>query len=447
MLHRDPTAVCTERARGVRGVLAAAAVAAIAFAASAQTSAAAADPLEGTEWWRAAVRVAGLTPPGPGVPITIIDSGVSFGHPEFLGRPNLVALNPQEPAPLGGVHGTAVASVAGAPVNGIGLVGMYPTAVLRSYDLAGGALPGNAATRLANGIRAAALAGRSVINLSLGERRRRPVVDEAIAEAVRRGNLIVAASGNSGTVGNRLAYPGANAHVLTVGATDPTDRVAPFSTRSPWVDLVAPGVDIPYASAEDGGFAVASGTSFSAPIVAAAAAWLWTVRPELDASQVAEILRRSARDIEARGFDAASGHGVLDMQAALSFPTPSPDSAEPNDNVTTAAALTTRAQPAGSTSGRVIAREDARDVLRVWLPASGRFTATVSADARVTLELFRGGTRTVVSASAANRLARASASARAGLSYTARRAQAAYLVVSPAAGVRTAAYELAVDVR
>ena len=419
----------------------------VAFALFATGPAAAADPLEATEWWRAAVRATGLTPPGPGVPITIIDSGVSFSHPEFLGRPDLIALNPQEPAPLGGVHGTAVASVAGAPANGVGLVGMYPTAVLRSYDLAGGGLRGNAATRLANGIRAAALAGRSVINLSLGERRRRVVVDEAIAEAVRRGNLIVAAAGNSGAVGNRLAYPGANAHVLTVGATDSTDRVARFSTRSPWVDLAAPGVNIPYASAEDGGFSVASGTSLSAPIVAAAAAWLWTVRPELDASQVAEILRRSARDIEAPGFDARSGHGVLDMQAALSVPTPAPDSAEPNDNVATAAALTTHTQPAGSTSGRVIVREDARDVVRVWLPAGRRFTTTVTADARVTVELFRGGTRTVVGGSAASRLARASASMRAGLAYTAKRAQTAYLVVSPASGVRTAAYELAVEVR
>ena len=417
------------------------------FALAASGVAVASDPLEGTEWWRAAVRVVGLTPPGPGVPITIIDSGVSFGHPEFLGRPNLVALNPQEPAPLGGIHGTAVASVAGAPANGIGLVGIYPTAVLRSYDLAGGAAGGNAATRLANGIRTAALAGRSVINLSLGERRRRPVVDAAIAEAVRRGSLIVAASGNSGAVGNRLAYPGANAHVLTVGATDATDRVASFSTRSQWVDLAAPGVDIAYASAEDGGFAVGSGTSFSAPIVAAAATWLWTVRPELDASQVAEILRRSARDIEAPGFDARSGYGMLDLQAALAFATPPPDSAEPNDNVATAAELTTRARPAAATSGRVIAREDARDVVRVWLPAGKRVTVTASADAPVTLELFRGRARTVVGGSPSDRLARSTTSGlRASLSHNAKRAQAAYLVVSPARGVRNAAYDLAVGI-
>src|SRR5581483_10228682 len=92
------------------------------------------DPLADEEWWRAAVRVDTLEPPGPGVPVTIVDSGLFFDHPEFAGRPNVVALNNQEPAPIGGVHGTAVASVVGAPVNGVGVVGIYPEASLRIFD-------------------------------------------------------------------------------------------------------------------------------------------------------------------------------------------------------------------------------------------------------------------------------------------------------------------------
>ena len=55
------------------------------------------DPLVGTEWWRSAIGVAGLTPPGPGKPITIVDSGVDFAHPEFAGRAGIVTLNTQEP--------------------------------------------------------------------------------------------------------------------------------------------------------------------------------------------------------------------------------------------------------------------------------------------------------------------------------------------------------------
>src|SRR6185437_2839015 len=105
-----------------------------------------------------------------------------------------------------------------------------------------------------------------------------------------------------------------------------------FSSESQYVDIAAPGVDIPVATALDNSYAPESGTSFASPMVAAAAAWLWTVRPTLDASQVAEILRRSARDIGTPGYDVASGYGILDLTAALAAPTPLADPGEPNDD-------------------------------------------------------------------------------------------------------------------
>ena len=96
------------------------------------------DPLVPQEWWRSAIGVDGLTSPGPGVPVSLVDSGVDLDHPEFAGRPNLITLNTQEPQPFGGVHGTSVASVVGAQENGVGIVGVYPDAVIRSWDAATG---------------------------------------------------------------------------------------------------------------------------------------------------------------------------------------------------------------------------------------------------------------------------------------------------------------------
>ncbi|MGZ4415571.1 MAG: S8 family peptidase [Gaiellaceae bacterium] len=403
----------------------------------------AADPLVPSEWWRAAVHVDTLTPPGPGVPVSLVDSGVEFGHPEFAGDPNLIALNNQEPAPIGGVHGTAVASVVGAPVNGIGLVGIYPTAAIRSYDASLGDGTRLPSADIAAGILAAARAGRSVINLSLGSSQPDSAISAAVAEAVSLGSLVVAASGNSGEDGSPPSYPADNAHVLTVAATDQSDEPASFSTQSPYVDLAAPGVDIPVATALDNGYAPESGTSFSSPIVAGAAAWLWTVRPDLDASQVAEILRRSARDVSTPGYDTATGYGILDMTAALAAPTPLRDSAEPNDDAGSAATVTTRTRPSGRTNGRVAAYEDPRDVLRVWLPAKKRLTVTASSNSGVILALFQGGI------AASNRI---STSTRTGvtssLSYTNRGAgRAAYLVVTPARGVRSSEYTASLAVK
>src|SRR6059058_4405509 len=69
--------------------------------------------------------------PGPGVPVDVIDTGLDFSHPEFAARPDTTGLNTQSVVDSReDFHGTAVASVIGAPVNDVGMVGIYPQAVL-----------------------------------------------------------------------------------------------------------------------------------------------------------------------------------------------------------------------------------------------------------------------------------------------------------------------------
>jgi hypothetical protein len=105
--------------------------------------------------------------------------------------------------------------------------------------------------------------------------------------------------------------------------------------------VAAPGVVIPLSipvafDVEDGkvdGLALGSGTSFAAPIVAGAAAWLATARPDLSNGQLSDVLRRSALDVGARGYDPASGFGLIQMAGALSEATPEPDVLEPNDGI------------------------------------------------------------------------------------------------------------------
>ena len=102
------------------------------------------------------------------MPITIVDSGVDFAHPSSQGAPDLVALNSQEPAGVGGEHGTSVASVIGAPANGVGIVGIYPQARAALWDAALGSGTQLDTGQIAAGILAAARAGQGVINLSVG---------------------------------------------------------------------------------------------------------------------------------------------------------------------------------------------------------------------------------------------------------------------------------------
>jgi hypothetical protein len=390
------------------------------------SAATAADPFAAQEWWRSAIGVDTVTPPGPGVPVSLVDSGVDLGHPEFAGRPNLIALNTQEPQPLGGVHGTAVASVVGAQENGVGVVGVYPDAVIRSWDAATGAGTELTTTAIVNGILAVSAEGKTVINLSLGGPGPDPAIRSAVDLAIARGSLVVAASGNDGEDGNVLTYPAAYAHVLTVAATQPDGSVAPWSSRSRFVDLAAPGAQIPVATVDPAtggtGWAPEDGTSFATPIVSAAAAWIWTVRPTLDAGQVAQILRSTATDIGAPGRDPSSGYGLLNLPAALSAPTPPRDGSEPNDDANqvvpgrdgyhSTPALLRKATASTRITGSVDKFEDPRDVYRVWVPKGRRLTARVTGDAAAALTLARETTQSVApSLSPADRLARGAQSA------------------------------------
>ena len=340
------------------------------------------DPLQPEEWWRAVIGIDGLTPPGPGRPVTIVDSGLDLAHPEFLNRPDTVALNPQEPAPFGGEHGTAVASLVGAPVNGIGIVGVYPQAAIRSWDTALGQGTQIDTSEVVKGIVAAAENGPGVINLSLGSSERDGLIEQAIDKAFAMGSLVVVASGNDGTRGNPAEYPADYPHVLTVGATGADNAVAAFSSRSPYVDLVAPGQDVTVATASDSSWHAESGTSFSTPIVSGAAAWVWTARPQLDNTQLFEIMRRSAVDIDAPGHDDASGFGLLNVAAALQYPAPARDPLEPNDDVDFVqpdgasfnghGPLTTLSRRRGALTARLDRLEDPGDVYRILAPRAGR---------------------------------------------------------------------------
>jgi hypothetical protein len=81
------------------------------------------------------------------------------------------------------------------------------------------------------------------------------------------------------------------------------------------------------------GYELLSGTSFAAPMVAAAAGWVAQARPTLAADQVAQVVRRSARDVGPPGWDQNTGFGVLDVGRALQLAPPRHDPTEPNDNI------------------------------------------------------------------------------------------------------------------
>jgi len=361
------------------------------------------DPLVPTQWWIAPIGAGTIEPPGPGKPVTVVDTGVDLNHPEFAGRPATIALNDQSVVGQTEDHGTAVASTIAAPPNAQGIVGVYPQAALQIWD-ASPAGPGISVSGVVAGIDTALRRGPGVINLSLGSTSRDPLLEAIVTIAFGTGSLVVAASGNDRSHGSPLEYPASLPHVLTVGAIDPSGRPAFFSSGSPYVDLAAPGQEIPVA-VPPAAYSSYSGTSFATPLTAGAAAWVWTARPTLGVTQLFDLMRSSARDIETPGFDPYSGFGRLDIPRALTAAPLPADPNEPNDDVDHIKPrrlfregdrpLNSPRRLHATVRARLDFGEDQRDVYRVWV-AGRRVTAiTIAPTADVDVAVWGPQTATV----------------------------------------------------
>ena len=129
--------------------------------------------------------------------------------------------------------------------------------------------------------------------------------------------MLVAAAGNERLNGNYAVRPASDPHVLAVAATDGVTP-AEFSNEGTATDVSAPGVNmLTTTSLFPNAHAFVAGTSFSSPMVAAAALWIRAERPGLTADQIADVIRDSAVDIFSGGWDTRTGFGMLNVQRAL----------------------------------------------------------------------------------------------------------------------------------
>ena len=190
-----------------------------------------------------------------------------------------------------------------------------------------------------------------VLNLSLGGpalfpgREIEDLLSDALMEA---GIVVIASAGNEGFAAITGGSPGTGIGSISVGASNdpvherilrevqlgvgigiqfrPTDfqQIASFSSRGPTadgrigVDLVANG-RAAFVQGADGNIGLVSGTSFSAPTVAGAAALLWSAFPQSTAAEIKNALIEGANpDIlppTTTKYD--QGHGFLDINESL----------------------------------------------------------------------------------------------------------------------------------
>lgn len=225
---------------------------------------------------------------GNNLKVAVLDSGVATDNPDInpkvVARANFTTSRNNEDN-YG--HGTHVAGiVAAAADNTMGVAGVCPDCTILSGKILSDTGMGSS-SGLANGINWAVTNGAKVINMSLAVGAS-ATLETAVNNAWNKGVVLVAAAGNGNS--QAMMYPAAYPNVIAVGATDNRDVKASFSTYGPWVDVAAPGVSV-YSTFPNHkfvlareynrsmGYDIGSGTSMSAPVVAAVVALAWSANP------------------------------------------------------------------------------------------------------------------------------------------------------------------------
>ncbi len=132
------------------------------------------------------------------------------------------------------------------------------------------------------------------------------------------GGLLVWGSGNTG--GNASHADRDDDDLIVVGASTNTDTTWTSTTYGTYMDLLAPGAGIYTTDAShDSDYAVASGTSYAAPLTAGVCAMIWGQQPTLSPSDVERILKLGAEDLGTPGLDIFSGYGRVQMFNSLTL--------------------------------------------------------------------------------------------------------------------------------
>jgi len=318
---------------------------------------------------------------GMGQKVAVIDTGVSPNprlHHLEPGGDYVSSSNGLEDCDA---HGTLVAGIiAAAPSDTDAFVGVAPEAAIlsirqnsSSFSVKGSgsnrddpnsnsAGYGNTTTLALAIVRAVDL-GATVINLSevacapAGVQIDDIALGRAVRYAYERNVVVVAAAGNAGQEGvcktqNEINDPNRpidtawatvktvaspayfSQYVLSVAALSKEGEPADFSLRGPWVGVAAPGEGItsldPFGPGlingvmGQQGMSPVNGTSFATPFVSGVVALLRSQRPDLNAGQVIDLIKRTART-PGNGPNIATGYGMVDPVAALSAEVPPAD--------------------------------------------------------------------------------------------------------------------------
>lgn len=255
---------------------------------------------------------------GAGVSVVIADTGLSEHQDldgQIIGGKNYTGRGGESDFVDRNFHGTFCGGIYAAKENGTGIIGAAPESKLYGAkvltDGGGGSFVW--LLELLNDLIDLDLGGENIIvNMSLGSPAPFPPIDAAVQRlyAERPDVMLVGAAGNSGNRFTDIHYPARYDEFIAVGAVDQQKNIASFSSRGASGDISAAGVQM-LSTYIGGGYARASGTSFSTPHLGAVVACIWGAFPKLTRDQIRTAIEETAIDRGTPGFDPNYFRGVV----------------------------------------------------------------------------------------------------------------------------------------
>jgi subtilisin family serine protease len=247
---------------------------------------------------------------GDDVLVAVLDSQIDTAHPDLAGviADSYDTLGTSSPPHS---HGTGMAGAIAAHAKLLGVAPKVRLLAVRAFS--GDKETAQSTTfNILKGLDWAAGKNARIVNMSFAGPSD-PMFRNMLAKAHGRGIILIAAVGNAGPASPPL-YPGADANVIGVTATDADDKLLPQANRGAQVAVAAPGVEV-LVPAPDGGYQITSGTSVAAAHASGVAALLLARSPKLTPDQVRRVLTATAHPVDGKRTD--FGAGVIDALGAV----------------------------------------------------------------------------------------------------------------------------------